>query len=38
MDTWKKFDEPVPLIKEVYYSKFNDTNITDDDLGHVKNV
>ena len=38
MDTWKNFNEPVSLIKEVYYSKLNDTNITDDDLEHVKNV
>ena len=34
----KKFDEPAPLMKEIYYSEYNDTNITDDDLEHVKNV
>ena len=38
MDSWKKFYEPVPLMKEAYYSEFNDANINDSDLEHVKNV
>ena len=38
MDSWKKFDEPVPLMKEANYNEFNDTNINDSDLEHVKNV
>ena len=38
MDTWKKFNELVPLMKETYYSEFNDTNINDSDLEYVKNV
>ena len=28
MDTWKKFKEPVPLMKEAYYSETNGENIS----------
>ena len=38
MRSWENFKEPVPLDKKYYYSKFNDTNISDDDLEHVKKV
>ena len=38
MDTYKKINEPVPLMNETYYSEFNDTNINDSDLEYVKNV
>ena len=38
MDSWKRFNEPVPLHKKYYYSKLNDENIFDNDLDHVKNV
>ena len=38
IDSWKKFDEPVPLMKEANYNEFNDTNINNSDLEHVKNV
>ena len=38
MRSWKNFKEPVPLKKECYYSETNNTNISDDDLEHVKKV
>ena len=38
MRSWKNFKEPIPLNKECYYSETNNTNITDDDLEHVKQV
>ena len=38
MDSWKEFNEPVPLDKKYYYSKSNDENISDSDIEHVKNV
>ena len=38
MRSWENFKEPVPLDKKYYYSEFNDTNISDDDLKHVKKV
>ena len=38
MRSWKNFKEPVPLNKECYYSETNNTNISDDDLEHVKKV
>ena len=34
--SWKNFKEPVPLDKKHYYSEFNDTNISNSDLEHVK--
>ena len=34
----KCFKEPVPLDKKYYYSEFNDTNISDSDIEHVKKV
>ena len=36
--SWANFKEPVPLKKECYYSETNNTNISDDDLEHVKKV
>ena len=36
MDTWKKYNEPVPLMKEVYYKKYNGENISNSNLEHVK--
>ena len=38
MRSWKNFKEPVPLDKKYYYSEFNNTNISDDGLEHVKKV
>ena len=38
MDSWEKFELPVPLDKKHYYSKLNDSNISDKDIEHVKNV
>ena len=38
MKSWQNFKEPVPLDKKYYYSEFNNTNISDDGLEHVKKV
>ena len=38
MRSWKNFNEPVPLDKKYYYSEFNDANISDSDLEHVKKI
>ena len=38
MDSREKFELPVPLDKKHYYSKLNDSNISDKDIEHVKNV
>ena len=38
MDSWKRFNEPVPLDQKQYYSRLNDENISDSDIDHVKNV
>ena len=38
MRSWKNFKEPVPLDKKYYYSEFNDTNISDSNIEHVKKV
>ena len=38
MNSWKRFNEPVPLNKNSYCSRLNDENISDNDLDHVKNV
>ena len=38
MRSWENFNEPVPLDKKYYYSEFNDTNIFDSDVEHVKKV
>ena len=38
MDSWEKFNEPVPLDTECYYSELNNENISDSDLDHVNNV
>ena len=36
--SWDKFDLPIPLDKKHYYSELNDSNISDEDINHVKNV
>ena len=38
MDSWEKFELPVPLYKKHSYSELNDSNISDKDIEHVKNV
>ena len=38
IDSWDKFDLLVPLDKKHYYSELNDSNISDEDVNHVKNV
>ena len=38
MDSWEKFELLVPLDKNLYYSELNDSNISDRDMNHVKNV
>ena len=34
----KKFELPIPLDEKHYYNEFTDSNISDKDLEHVKNV
>ena len=36
MNSWDKFDLPVPLDKKHYYSQLNNSNIRDEDINHVK--
>ena len=38
IDSWEKFELPVPLDKKRHYSKLNDSNFSDKDIEHVKNV
>ena len=38
MDSWNKFNEPVPLAENHYYSELNKEGITEEDLKHVKKV
>ena len=38
MSSWKKFNEPLPLMKKYYCSELNHKNISDADLAHVKNI
>ena len=38
MDSWNKFNEPVPLVEDHYYSKLNQKGITKEHLKHVKSV
>ena len=38
MDSWNKFNEPVPLVEDHYYSELNKEGITKEDLKHVKKV
>ena len=38
MDSWNKFNEPVPLVEEHYYSELNKQDITKEDLKHVKKL
>ena len=38
MDSWNKFNEPVTLVEDHYYSKLNNEGITKEDLKHVEKV
>ena len=38
MDSWKRFNEPVPLVKDHYYSELNKECIRKEDLKHAKKV
>ena len=38
MDSWKRFNEPVPLVEDYYYSELNKEGITKEDFKHVKKV
>ena len=38
MNSWNKFNEPVPLVENHYYSELNREGITKEDLKHVKKV
>ena len=38
MDSWEKFELPLTLDKKHYYSKLNNSDISDKDIEHVKNV
>ena len=38
MDSWEKFELLVPVDQNLYYSELNDSNISDEDMNHVKNV
>ena len=38
MDSWNKFNEPVPLVEDLYFSELNQESITKKDLKHVKKV
>ena len=36
MDSWNKFNEPLPLVEDYYCSELNMAGITKEDLKHVK--
>ena len=36
MDSWDKFNEPLPLVEDYYCSELNMAGITKEDLKHVK--
>ena len=38
MDSWNKFNEPIPLVEDHYYSELNKEDIIKEDLKHVKKV
>ena len=38
MDSWKRLNEPVPLVEDCYYSELNKEGITKENLKHVKKV
>ena len=38
MNTWKRFNEHVPLDEKYYYSELNMEGISNDDIDHVQNV
>ena len=38
MDSWEKFESAVPLDKKHYFSILNDSNISNKDIEHAKNV
>ena len=38
MDSWNKFNEPVPLVEDHCYNELNKEGITKEDLKHIKKV
>ena len=38
MYSWNKFNEPIPLVEDHYYSELYNEGITKEDLKHVKKV
>ena len=38
MDSWNKFNEPVPLVEDHYQSELNKKGITKEDLKYVKKI
>ena len=38
MDSWKRFNEPVPLVKDHHYSELNKECIRKEDLKHARKV
>ena len=38
MDSRKRFNEPVPLVEDHYYSELNKECVTKEDLKHVQKV
>ena len=38
MYSWNKFNEPMPLVEDHYYSELNNEAITKEDLKHVKKI
>ena len=38
MNTWKRFNEHVPLDEKYYYSELNMEGISNDDIDHVQKM
>ena len=38
MDSWNKFNEPVPLVEDHYHSEVNKEGITKEDVKNVQEV
>ena len=38
MDSWERFDETNLPLKDEFFSKLNDSGISDEDYSHVKNI
>ena len=38
MDNWNKFNEPIPLVEDQYYSELNKDCAAKEDLKHVQKV